>query len=52
MTTDWTGNHKSIAVINGLNGHAASVRERNDYYATDPQAIDHLLLVGWGTTKV
>lgn len=48
--SDWTGNHKSISVINGLNGHSASVRERNDYYATDPLAVDRLLS-GGGTVK-
>lgn len=50
VMSDWTGNHKSISVINGLNGHSASVRERNDYYATDPLAVDRLLS-GGGTVK-
>lgn len=48
--TDWSGNHKSISVINGLAGHCASERERNDYYATDPIAVD-FLLSGGGTVK-
>lgn len=48
--SDWIGNYKSVSVINGLKGHGNSDREINDYYATDPSAIDRLLS-GWGTTK-
>lgn len=44
--SDWIGNYKSVSVINGLKGHGNSDREINDYYATDPSAIDRLLSGG------
>ena len=43
---DWTGNSKSIYTPLGANNHSDSIRETNDYYATDPIAINCLLEVG------
>ena len=40
---DWTGNGKSIFVCNGASNHTDEARELNDYYATDPKAIDILI---------
>ena len=42
---DWTGNKKTAFVCNGASNHTDEAREVNDYYATDPKAIDILLLV-------
>lgn len=43
---DWTGNSKSIYTPLGANNHSDSIRETNDYYATDPIAINCLLEAG------
>lgn len=40
---DWTGASRSVWSTNGASNHAAGEREPNDYYATDPAAIDKLL---------
>lgn len=40
---DWTGNYKSIYTTLGASNHSEGEREENDYYATDPKAIDYLL---------
>ena len=40
---DWTGNSNSIYKTLGASNHTANEREGNDYYATDPIAIDKLL---------
>lgn len=40
---DWTGNSKSVYVTHGANNHSDSERETNDYYATDPRAVEMLL---------
>lgn len=42
---DWTGNSNSIYKILGASNHTDKEREQNDYYATDPYAIDKLLMV-------
>ena len=42
---DWTGNGNSIYKILGASNHTYKEREENDYYATDPIAIDKLLTV-------
>jgi hypothetical protein len=42
---DWTGNSKTTFVQLGASSHSAEEREENDYYATDPSAIDDLLKV-------
>ena len=40
---DWTGNAKSIFTCNGASNHTDKEREVNDYYATDPKALELLL---------
>ena len=40
---DWTGNQKSIYTILGASNHTDKEREINDYYATEPKAIELLL---------
>ena len=45
MPKDWTGN-KPIAVVQmGASNHSLLEREENDFYATEPTAIDDLLSV-------
>ena len=39
---DWSGNNKSIYTCLGATNHSDSAREANDYYATEPKAIDIL----------
>lgn len=43
--SDWTGNTNSVWKTTGATNHAATEREQDDYYATDPKAIDKLLTV-------
>lgn len=40
---DWTGNGNSVFKMLGASNHAEVEREGNDFYATDPIAIDLLL---------
>jgi hypothetical protein len=40
---DWSGNKKTIFVTLGASSHANEDREENDYYATDPKAVDILV---------
>mgnify|MGYP002523608053 CR=1 FL=1 len=40
---DWTGNSKTAFVQLGASNHTEDEREINDFYATDPTAIDDLL---------
>lgn len=40
---DWTGNKQSTYKIIGASNHSNNEREANDYYATDPKAVDCLL---------
>lgn len=42
---DWTGGQNAVYKTIGASNHTESERESNDYYATDPQAIDKLLAV-------
>ena len=42
---DWTGNKKSTFTMLGASNHAQEEREVNDFYATDPIAIDKLFEV-------
>lgn len=42
---DWIGNSNSIYKTLGASNHTDKEREQNDYYATDPYAIDKLLTV-------
>lgn len=46
MEKDWTGNRKSTYITLGASNHTEKVREVNDFYATDPIAIDALLRGG------
>ena len=39
---DWVGSQKSLFAMLGASNHAKEAREVNDYYATDPWAIDCL----------
>lgn len=43
MSKDWTGDKKSVYTIIGANNHTNTIREENDYYATDPKAVKMLL---------
>ena len=43
MNKDWTGNAKSIFVCNGASNHSEDERQQQDYYATDPKALELLL---------
>ena len=40
--TDWTGNKNSVYKTIGASNHTVKEREHNDYYATEPKAIDIL----------
>lgn len=42
---DWNGNGNSIYKTLGASNHTDKERAENDYYATDPIAIDKLLKV-------
>lgn len=45
MSKDWIGNKNSIFKTLGASNHTDKERENNDFYATDPIAIDKLLTV-------
>ena len=53
--SDWTGNSKSAFSTISATNHAnkGNQREKHDYYATDPRAIDFLIDGGgfWGITS-
>ena len=40
---DWTGNAKSTFVTLGASSHCDHEREQNDFYSTDPEALELLL---------
>lgn len=40
---DWTGNMKSVFVCNGASNHTEDERQLEDFYATDPKALELLL---------
>ena len=42
MQKDWTGNSISVYKNLGASNHTESDREKHDYYATDPKALDSL----------
>lgn len=42
---DWTKEQNSVYKTIGASNHTNEAREADDYYATDPQAIDKLLTV-------
>lgn len=43
MDRDWVGNEKSKFITLGASNHTDKIREVNDFYATDPIAIDKLI---------
>ena len=43
MRKDWTGNQNSIYKTLGASNHTDKDREANDYYATEPKALELLL---------
>lgn len=43
MEQDWTGNNRSVFKTLGASNHTESERETNDYYATDPRVLEHLI---------
>lgn len=43
MNNDWIGNGNSIYKTLGASNHTKENREENDYYATDPKAVELLL---------
>lgn len=45
MGKDWTGDKNSIFKTLGASNHTTKERENDDYYATDPIAIDTLKAV-------
>ena len=45
MPKDWSGNKPTAFVQMGASNHSELEREENDFYATDPTAIDDLLRV-------
>ena len=49
QSNDWTGNQNSVYKTLGASNHTDKDRETNDYYATDPIAIDVLLNEGGKT---
>lgn len=40
---DWTGNSMAIYSTHGASNHSDGGRQENDYYATDPVAVEKLL---------
>lgn len=45
MEKDWIGNKSTAFVTLGASNHSLDNREENDYYATEPSAIDDLFTV-------
>lgn len=46
MEKDWNGTVKRLFLTLGASNHTEKEREINDYYATDPIAVDALLQGG------
>lgn len=42
---DWTGNKNSIYKTLGASNHTDKEREVHDYYATEPKALELLLMI-------
>jgi hypothetical protein len=42
---DWTGNARSVVGCLGASNHTDAEREQNDFYATDPIAIEWLMKI-------
>jgi hypothetical protein len=45
MSKDWIGNKKSTFVTLGASSHSDNERQREDYYATEPKAVEELLKI-------
>lgn len=45
MSKDWIGNKKSTFVTLGASSHSGNERQREDYYATEPKAVEDLLKI-------
>lgn len=43
MNKDWVGNKQSAFTCNGASNHSEGEREANDFYATEPKALELLL---------
>lgn len=43
MSKDWTSNKAATFVTLAASNHSAGERETNDYYATEPKAVEMLL---------
>lgn len=43
MNKDWTGNKRTTFVQLGASNHTEKEREKNDFYATDPHALEIFL---------
>lgn len=43
MADDWVGDANSVYKIIGASNHSDESRAKNDYYATDPKAVEELL---------
>lgn len=52
MPKDWNGNKPTAFVQMGASNHSLLEREENDFYATDPSAIDDLLSVETFSTNI
>lgn len=44
MEKDWSGNSRSVFACLGASNHSKQQRESNDYYATDPIALERLAI--------
>ena len=47
MSKDWTGNKATTYVTLGASNHSDYDRAENDYYATEPLAVDMLAQTGF-----
>ena len=45
MAQDWTGNSRSTYSTLGASNHSSEDRQEDDFYATDPKAVEALLKV-------
>ena len=43
INKDWIGNQKSTFVMLGASNHSEKEREKEDYYVTDPHALEIFL---------
>ena len=46
-STDWSGNKNSIYKTLGASNHTDKERQSEDYYATEPKAVELLIQVIW-----